>query len=192
LKSSPQLVPTASQTVGPFFHLGLTHPHSIANIAGPDAKGERVKFVCTVYDGEGKGLPDAMVEIWQADAEGSYRHPEGGQAENHDFFGFGRLHSGPDGRCEFETIRPGRVPGWTDALQAPHLNISVFARGVLKRLATRAYFAGEPANAEDAALALVPEERRETLMARPDQAEKGLWHFDIYLCGPRETVFFDI
>ena len=194
IENEMELIPTASQTVGPFFHLGLTDPHSIANIAGPKAKGERVKLICTVYDGEGKGIPDAMVEIWQADASGKYNHPEDTQEKIADpeCGGFGRLSSDAQGVCIFETIKPGRVPSWTDVAQAPHLGISVFARGILKRLATRAYFAGDAANAEDPVLALVAEDRRETLMARRDGAEPGVWRFDIYLSGPRETVFFDV
>jgi protocatechuate 3,4-dioxygenase alpha subunit len=194
LNNEMELFPTASQTVGPFFHLGLTDPHSIAKIAGPDARGERVKLVCTVYDGEGKAIPDAMVEIWQADAGGKYNHPEDTQNKtpDPDFAGFGRLSSNAQGVCVFETIKPGRVPSWTDVPQAPHLSISVFARGILKRLATRAYFAGDAANVEDPVLALVPDDRRDTLMARRDAVELGVWRFDIHLCGPHETVFFDV
>jgi len=189
-----ELFPTASQTVGPFFHLGLTDPHSIAKIAGPNAKGERVKLICTVYDGEGKVVPDAMVEIWQADAGGKYNHPEDTQEKtaDPDFGGFGRLSSDAQGVCVFETIKPGRVPSWTDVAQAPHLSISVFARGILKRLATRAYFAGDAANGEDPVLALVAEDRRDTLMAHRDGAEPDAWRFEVHLCGPRETVFFDV
>lgn len=97
-----------------------------------------------------------------------------------------------DGSCIFETIRPGRVPGPGNTLQAPHLAVSVFARGILKRLATRIYFSGDPANAEDPVLALVPADRRETLMASLDGERPGTWKFDVHLCGERETVFFDV
>jgi protocatechuate 3,4-dioxygenase alpha subunit len=188
------LVPTPSQTVGPYFHLGLTNAHSIAQIAGPNAKGERIKLTCTVYDGEGRAIPDAMVEIWQANAEGKYDHPDDAQEKpiDPDFGGFGRLSSDAAGRCVFETIKPGRVPGAQGALQAPHCNVSVFARGLLTRLAARIYFAGDPANGADPVLALVPKERRDTLMARPEQGAPGNWQFDIHLCGPQETVFFDV
>jgi protocatechuate 3,4-dioxygenase alpha subunit len=194
LKDEMDLIPTASQTVGPFFHLGLTNAGSIARIAGPNARGERIRLICKVIDGEGIPLPDAMVEIWQANADGKYHHPEDKQEKplDPDFGGFGRLSSDPNGICEFETIKPGRAPGMGGALQAPHLNISVFARGILKRLATRAYFAGDPANPGDAVLALVPEDRRDTLMALSDSGKPGLWRFDIHLCGPQETVFFDV
>jgi len=194
LKNDTELFPTGSQTVGPFFHLGLTDPYSIPTIAGPLVKGERVRLVCTIYDGEGNVLPDAMLEIWQANADGKYNHPEDTQEKplDEEFRGFGRLASDASGMCNFETIKPAGVPSWTNVLQAPHFVISVFARGVLKRLATRAYFAGEPANAEDPVLALVPADRRETLMARTDAGQPGVWRFDIYLSGEKETVFFDV
>ena len=147
-----------------------------------------------MYDGEGVPVPDAMLEIWQADAAGKYNHPEDPHDKERepDFLGFGRLASDRSGLCVFETVKPGRVCSWTSVVQAPHLVISVFARGVLKRLATRAYFAGDPANAEDPVLALVPEDRRNTLMAQPDPQKPSTWHFDIYLSGDKETVFFDV
>ena len=91
----------------------------------------------------------------------------------------------------FETVRPGRVPGIDGALQAPHINVHVFSRGVLRHVSTRIYFAGDPANEEDAILRLVPAARRETLMARPDTKQPGTWKIDFYLCGERETVFFN-
>jgi protocatechuate 3,4-dioxygenase alpha subunit len=187
-------IPTASQTVGPFFHLGLTNDHSISRIAGPRAHGEHIRLVCAVYDGEGQPIPDAMVEIWQADAGGKYNHPDDTQEKprDPDFRGFGRLCTDDKGLCSFETVKPGRVPSWTDVPQAPHLNISVFARGILKRLATRAYFAGDAVNTDDPALALVPEDRRQTLIATLDPANPALWRFSIYLSGPQETVFFDV
>jgi protocatechuate 3,4-dioxygenase alpha subunit len=187
------LVPTPSQTVGPFFYLGLTWKGSIGCLAGPGVKGERIRLMCAVFDGDAKPINDAMIEIWQANSNGKYNHPEDAQEKPVDteFVGFGRLHSDESGVCTFETIKPGRVPGPDNALQAPHLNLSVFARGVLKRLATRVYFAGEKANAGDPVLALVPEGRRDTLMAHADPKQPGVWRFDIHLCGKQETVFFD-
>lgn len=188
------LIPTSSQTVGPFFHLGLTDPRSIGSIAGPNVAGERVTLVCTVLDGDGLAVPDSMLEVWQANVEGKYNHPDDTQQKqaHPEFRGFGRLASDLNGKCVFQTIKPGRVPSWTSILQAPHLNLSVFARGMLKQLTTRVYFAGDRANAEDPALALVPEDRRETLLARPDPSQPGTWLFEIHLCGERETAFFDI
>jgi protocatechuate 3,4-dioxygenase, alpha subunit len=188
------LVPIPAQTVGPFFHLGLTSKGSIGCLAGPDIRGERVKLICTVLDGDGKPIDDGMIEIWQANADGKYNHPEDTQEKPIEagFLGFGRLPTDESGVCVFETIKPGRVPAWAGAEQAPHLNLSIFARGVLKRLATRVYFSGDPANVEDPVLALVPEQRRDTLMANPDPLQPGVWRFDIHLCGERESVFFDV
>jgi protocatechuate 3,4-dioxygenase alpha subunit len=181
------LVPIPSQTAGPFFHLGLTAHRSIGNLAAAGIKGKRIQLTCRVLDGEGVPMDDAMIEIWQADAEGRYSHSDGlGQ-----FHGFGRLATNEHGMCTFATIKPGRVPGNGTTLQAPHINVSVFARGILKRLATRIYFAGDPANHEDPVLNLVPADRRDTLLAQC-HTQPNEWHFDIRLCGDGETVFFDI
>jgi protocatechuate 3,4-dioxygenase, alpha subunit len=186
--------PTPSQTVGPFFHLGCTENDSVGSLVTEVTKGKRIRLVCQVFDGNGAPIPDAMIEIWQANAEGRYNHPEDLQKKALDpgFSGFGRLASDTNGACTFETIKPGRVAGNNGKEQAPHINVSVFARGVLKRLATRIYFAGDPANAEDAVLALVPQERRGTLLAQPGSSGGNEWRFDIYLCGNHETVFFDV
>ncbi|MGH9359748.1 MAG: protocatechuate 3,4-dioxygenase subunit alpha [Candidatus Acidiferrales bacterium] len=184
---------TPSQTVGPFFHV-LTANSSSGRIAGPEAKGRRIQLICRVFDGDGAPVNDALIEVWQANADGKYHHPEDTQEKAVDlaFCGFGRMATAEDGSCCFDTIKPGRVPGNGNTLQAPHLNLSVFARGVLKRLATRVYFAGGPANPEDTVLALTPEDRRGTLLAQPDPKRPGVWRFDIHLCGERETVFFDV
>lgn len=186
------MVPTASQTVGPFFHLGCTDRGTVENLLNPGSKGERILLTCRVLDGDGAPVNDAMIEIWQANAEGKYNHPDDAQAKALDpaFNGFGRMATDKIGICAFKTIRPGRVPGNDGELQAAHVNVSVFARGVLKRLATRVYFDGDPALANDAILALVPPERRGTLMAKG--IRPGEWNFDIHLCGPDETVFFDV
>lgn len=135
-----------------------------------------------------------MIELWQANAAGKYHHPDDPQstAADPDCSGFGRLGTDRDGVCVFETIKPGRVPGNEGTRQAPHLNVSLFARGVLKRLATRIYFDGDPANPEDPILALVPPERRNTLMARADPSHPTDWRIDVRLSGECETVFFDI
>ena len=145
----------------------------------------------SLRDGEGVPVSDAMIELWQADSEGNYRR-DSGPAVDRSFGGFGRLATAEDGSCTFETVRPGRVPGLGDSLQAPHINVSIFARGLLKGLCTRVYFAGDPANAEDQALALVPEIRRVTLLAQPDPARDHGWKFEIRLRGEGETVFFDV
>jgi protocatechuate 3,4-dioxygenase, alpha subunit len=185
------LTPTPSQTVGPYLHLGLTDAGSIARIASDGAKGQRVWLTFRVLDGNGAPVPDAMIELWQADTEGNYVHQES-SADGAAFHGFGRLATGEDGSCTFETIKPGRVPGPCETLQAPHINVSILGRGILKRLATRVYFAGEPANAADLVLALVPENRRATLLAQPDPARTSHWIFDVQLRGEGETVFFDV
>jgi protocatechuate 3,4-dioxygenase, alpha subunit len=183
-----------SQTVGPYFQILLTGRWAVSKIARPNAKGERVKLVCTVFDGQGERVPDAMIELWQANADGKYNHPSDKQKKPIDpgFLGFGRLGTNDEGICVFETIKPGRVPGKGKALQAPHLEVSVLARGLLKRLATRIYFADDAANDEDPVLALVPRARRSTLIAQQIADEPGAWRLDIHLSGKNETVFFDV
>jgi protocatechuate 3,4-dioxygenase alpha subunit len=186
--------PTPSQTVGPYFHLGCTRTHSVSCLAAPEAKGERIWLHCRVLDGDGLPVNDAMLELWQANSEGKYQHPEDTQDKPADSHcrGFGRLATKEDGTCIFETVKPGCVAGPGDSVQAPHINVSLFARGVLKRLPTRIYFQGSAANAGDPVLALVPENRRDTLMARRDARVAGHWIFEFRLCGENETVFFDI
>jgi protocatechuate 3,4-dioxygenase alpha subunit len=189
------LVPTPSQTVGPFFHFCLTNDKTcVRSIAGPQARGERVLLTVRVLDGNGEGVPDAMIEIWQANSEGKYNHPDDPQQKTLEpgFLGFGRMGTAENGTCEFETIKPGSVPGTGNAAQAPHLNLAVFGRGMMKQLYTRIYFAGDPANLGDPVLALVPVERRDMLMAHPDAARPGGWRFDVRLQGEGETVFFDV
>jgi protocatechuate 3,4-dioxygenase, alpha subunit len=194
LKNEVELVPVPSQTVGPYFAIGLAGQHSLARIAGPNAKGERVRLTCTLFDSQGEAVNDGLIEIWQANADGKYNHPDDPQSKplDPDFVGFGRGATDVNGSCVFETIRPGRVPGPNGVLQASHLAVSVFARGLLRRLPTRIYFAGGPANDEDPILALVPKERRDTLLAHRVAGQPCSWRFDIHLCGDRETVFFDI
>ena len=184
-------MPTPSQTVGPYLHLGLTDARSISRIAGDGVNGERVWLTFRVLDGEGVPVPDAMIELWQADAEGNYAS-QGSIADGAAFRGFGRMATAQGGSCTFETIRPGCVAGSGETVQAPHINVSILGRGILKRLSTRLYFAGEPANDVDPILALVPENRRATLLARPDPARTSNWIFDVRLRGESETVFFDV
>ena len=186
-------VPTPSQTVGPYFWIGLTQKYSKPKLAAPETKGERVRLTFTVLDGDGIPVDDCMLEIWQADADGKYRHPDDPRPQGDlTFAGFGRVGTDECGLCSVETIRPGRVPGPGNVLQAPHLNLAVYARGILKQFYTRVYFAGDPANADDPILAAVPKERRETLLAQPDPAQAGHWRMQIRLQGEQETVFFDI
>jgi protocatechuate 3,4-dioxygenase alpha subunit len=187
--------PTASQTTGPFFNFGLTTDPELGKLARNGAQGEPICLSLRVLDGAGLPAPgDAMIELWQADTGGRYAHPEDPRGTDVDphFNGFGRLETDIHGACIFETVKPGRVPGPDGKLQAPHINVAIFARGLLKQLYTRAYFAGDPANSEDAALALVPADRRETLLARPLSGQPNTWHLDIRLQGESETVFFDV
>jgi protocatechuate 3,4-dioxygenase, alpha subunit len=181
------LTPTPSQTAGPYLHLGLTDKRSVSCIAAEGVKGERVSLTFRLLDGDGVPVPDAMIELWQADSEGNYS-----TAVDAAFCGFGRMATAEDGSCTFETIRPGSVPGPDNGLQAPHINVSILGRGLLKRLSTRAYFAGDSANSNDPVLLLVPQLRRPTLLAQPDHTRKNGWTFEIRLRGEGETVFFDV
>jgi len=181
-----------SQTVGPFFSFGLT-AGDLGRMAREGAAGKRIWLVIRVLDGDGLPVPDAMIELWQADANGKYPHPEDRQEKTADpaFSNFGRMGTDESGTCAFETVRPGAVPAPGAGLQAPHINVHVFARGILWHLMTRIYFAGDPDNHEDPILNLVPFDRRETLFASPDNDEPDTWNFDIYLAGAYETVFFE-
>jgi protocatechuate 3,4-dioxygenase, alpha subunit len=189
-----ELTPIPSQTVGPYFSICLEGPCCVKKIAPDDVKGERVKLSCVVFDRDGKPVSDVMMEIWQANADGKYNHPADEQPKPVDpaFLGFGRQMTDENGVCDFETIKPGRVPGRGKTLQAPHLEVAVLARGILKQLPTRIYFAGDPANNECPVLAMVPKARRATLMAQPVASEPGSWRHEIRLSGAKETVFFDI
>jgi protocatechuate 3,4-dioxygenase alpha subunit len=182
-----------SQTLGPFYHLGLTSNPALGCLTRSEALGERIRVRFRLLDGDGIPVPDGMIEIWQADATGRYDHPGDtrDQAPDPGFCGFGRLATGTDGCCLFETIYPGPVPDGRGGCQAPHLNVTIFARGLLGRLSTRVYFEGDSGLAGDPVLNLVPEERRCTLIARRDPAPSR-WNFDIHLQGGEETVFFDI
>jgi protocatechuate 3,4-dioxygenase alpha subunit len=181
---------TPSQTVGPFFSCGLERLGTAA-LALSGVPGERVTVEGRVLDGEGQGVPDAMLELWQANAHGRYAHPEDARGLPLDpgFSGFGRVATDGDGWFRFTTIKPGAVPGPGGVVQAPHVAVSVFARGLQRRLVTRLYFPGD-AHAGDYALGLVPQARRPTLVARPGEVP-GALRWDVILQGPGETVFFD-
>ena len=182
---------TPFQTLGPFFDFGLVIPGGDI-VAEPAAAGRHITIEGTLRDGAGDLLPDGLIELWQASADGTYRHPHDPQDRPIDpsFHGFGRVATDEYGRFTFSTIVPGRVPGPDGRLQAPHLAVGVLARGLLTRLVTRMYFEDEPSNAEDGVLALVPAERRTTLLAVRNGADR--YRFDIVLQGPGETVFFDV
>ncbi len=185
-----RLQATAAQTIGPFFKLGLERTYC-ADLAGTDANGEPVEIRGHVFDGSGVPVPDALLEVWHADAEGRYPHPEDprGAAVPPGFQGFGRIPTDADGGFHFRTVRPGRVPGPRGVLQAPHLVIHVFMRGLLRHACTRLYFPDDPAMADDPVLQLVPAERRKTLIAR--QAAPNVLEWDVHMQGEDETVFFE-
>ncbi len=194
---------TPSQTVGPFFAYGLSpeqYNYPFGSIAGgtlvdDDTEGARIRVMGQVLDGEGTPIPDALIEIWQANAHGRYNHPADDRQDNlldPNFKGFGRVGTGtrPDSAFVFDTVKPGSV----DGRQAPHLNVVVLMRGMLLHAYTRIYFADEAeANAADPVLQSVPAERRDTLIARRDEHMAGqVYRFDIRMQGDRETVFFDV
>ena len=155
-------------------------------------RGERVAIEGCVLDGDAGAVSDAMIELWQANADGCYDHPEELQERVHDrdFHGFGRAATDEHGRFRFDTIKPGPVAGPGTALQAPHINVSIFARGLLKRLVTRIYFPDDPLNAGDAVLNAIASARRSTLIAQVERP--GVLRFHIVLQGEHETVFFDV
>lgn len=182
-----EVVATPSQTVGPFFRIGMESLYT-PDLA-PDAAG-RVAIGGRVLDGDGAPVNDAILEIWQANAHGRYAHPDDARALplTAGFTGFGRVPTGADGRFRFSTIKPGCVPGPGGVAQAPHLVVAVFMRGLLLHLLTRMYFPDEPRNASDPVLQLVPADRRATLIA--SRSAEGL-EWNVILQGDKETVFFD-
>ncbi len=192
---------TPSQTVGPFFKYGLTpngdyawNDAFSADLVTADTAGDRVRIEGRVFDGDGAPVPDCMLEIWQADAKGRFADPKDQRPPpNSTFRGFGRCGTDPNGGYAFDTIKPGSVPDPDGQPQAPHVLLAVFARGMLLHAYTRIYFDGEAANAADPVLALVPAERRATLIAaRAQGGGNAVYHFDIHLQGDNETVFFDL
>ena len=183
---------TPSQTSGPFLEIGLIGgPISSRLVDQSDPRAIHISGV--LLDGAGDPVPDGLVEIWQANAAGRYAHPADDREQipvEEGFTGFGRSATDAAGRFEFVTVKPGRVP-WVDGrLQAPHLLVGVFARGLLKRVATRMYFPDEEtANAEDPVLLALEPEERATLVAH---AENGALRFDIVLQGAGQTTFFAV
>jgi protocatechuate 3,4-dioxygenase alpha subunit len=200
---------TPSQTVGPYFAYGLA-PHSRchwapsadydwketvgANLVTPDATGEKIRIEGRVTDGDGLPINDAMIEIWQADSQGRYASPADKRARTNALFkGFGRSATDKEGGYSFDTIKPGAVPGPNGKPQAPHIVVCIYSRGMLRQVYTRLYFSDEAANAGDAILALVPEDRRGTLIAHKESGKgQTVYRFDIRVQGENETVFFDI
>jgi protocatechuate 3,4-dioxygenase alpha subunit len=178
---------TASQTVGPYFRIGLIYGREQNNLVQEQTAGQRIRITGTVFDGEGQPVPDAMIEIWQPDANGIFNHesdPLYEQADPH-FHGAGRAENRNEGAYEFRTIKPGGRDG-----NAPYINVYVFARGMLIHAMTRIYFEDEPTNASDSVLSELDAARQSTLIATRDDDEPATYHFDIHLQGEKETVFF--
>ncbi len=174
---------TPFQTIGPYFAVAMPAPgHD--RLADDSVPGERIRLEGRLLDGAGDPRPDGLIETWQADAKGHFR------ASGDGFVGFGRVPTDSAGGFGLDTVRPGPVPGPAGTIQAPHLLVSVLARGILTRLVTRIYFSDEPANRSDPVLALVPEARRHTLIA--NRTADGTFRIDLILQGPNETVFFDV
>ena len=214
---SPELFgQTPSQTVGPFFHYALPWKggadlvgqsalgartelfpadHDVLNVSPPHGPvaGETIEVRGQVFDGDGAPVPDALIEIWQANAAGRYASPADPRTDlpiDEGFMGFGRAATLDDGSYCFKTVRPGPVPGPGNTLQAPHIAVGVLGRGLIKRLVTRLYLADGEGLEADPILALVPAERRGTLIAE-QSGSPNVYRFDIVLQGERETVFFD-
>ncbi|RNF34644.1 protocatechuate 3,4-dioxygenase subunit alpha [Paracoccus methylarcula] len=196
---------TASQTAGPYVHIGLA-PGAAGfdiyrqelgqDIAGPNARGERIRVEGLVIDGMGSPVKDVLLEVWQANAEGHYAHPEGGGPVEDGFRGWGRVITDFEtGEWGFDTVKPGAVMGRNGRMMAPHLNLWIVSRGINIGLNTRMYFGDEEqANAADPVISLIEwEQRRATLIAqRSDLGGIPVYRFDIRLQGDDETVFFDI
>ena len=187
---------TSSQTVGPFFAPALLREDALRTVlTQPGTAGERIRIEGRVLDGDGLTVPDAMVEIWQANAHGRYHHPayQGQAPLDPAFLGFGRCDTAEDGSYWFETVKPGSVPFDGERRQAPHICVTVFARGLLNHLVTRLYFEDEPSNAGDPVLQCVPADRRATLLARRESGDTAVvYRLDIVLQGAGETAFFNL
>jgi protocatechuate 3,4-dioxygenase alpha subunit len=192
---------TPSQTVGPYFAYGLTSNGKYDwndafsnNLVTADTSGERIRVEGRVFDGDDQPMADCMLEIWQADAQGRFSDPQDkGALPNSSFKGFGRIGTDANGGYAFDTIKPGQVADPDGKPQAPHLVLAVFARGMLLHLYTRIYFDGEASNAADPVLALVPADRRHTLIAtRQPGSGNAVYRLDIHMQGDNESVFFDV
>jgi protocatechuate 3,4-dioxygenase alpha subunit len=181
---------STSQTIGPYLRIGLEWM-VIEDLAPQGVTGKRMQISGKVFDADGKPVNDAAVEIWQANSLGKYASPEDTQDQPLDpgFRGYGRSLTDEAGTFRFRTVKPGRVPGPDGTLQAPHITVTIFMRGLLKQLQTRMYFPDDPANADDPVLRLVPAERRGTLIAK--NRGDGALEWNIVLQGRNETVFFD-
>lgn len=195
---NPMMIQSPSQTVGPYFAQGLLRkgdPVFTNVLVSENTEGERIRIEGGVFDAEGRPIEDAMLEIWQANRHGRYNHPldEQDKPLDPEFMGHGRAATDIKGHYGFETIKPGPVPGPGNKTQAPHINVIVFARGMLSHAFTRIYFEDEPANQTDSVLMSIEDPaRRNTLIARREEADGAvIYRFDIRFQGEHETAFFD-
>jgi protocatechuate 3,4-dioxygenase alpha subunit len=183
---------TPSQTVGPYLRIGLLHDFITPNLVDP-SDPHAIRLRGRLLDGDGNPVPDGMIEIWQANAAGRYNHPADTREDvplEEGFLGFGRSHTENDGWYEFVTVKPGSVPWPAGGMQAPHVAVGVFGRGILKRIVTRIYFPEEgAANASDPVLSGLEAAERTTLIAT---AEDGGYVFHIHLQDPGQTTFFAV
>jgi len=193
---------TPAQTIGPFAAPVMTpnEPGKVNyawrqlvgnDLVTPDAVGDRIRIEGRMLDGDDAPVDGILFEIWQADGRGRYAHPRDPNRSNAAFKGFGRAESDLSGRFAFDTVKPGRVAGPNGTMQAPHLLVAIHMRGILSHLFTRIYFSDEASNADDPILALVPAERRDTIIAARDPSS-AIYRIDFRIQGTRETVFFDL
>ena len=195
---NPMMLQSPSQTVGPYFAQGLLREGDqvFTNVLiSENTEGERIRIEGCVFDAEGRPIEDAMIEIWQANSHGRYNHPldEQDKPLDPEFMGQGRASTDIKGNYRFETIKPGSVPGPDDNAQAPHINVIVFARGMLSHAFTRIYFEDEATNQNDPVLMSIEDEaHRNTLIATREEADGVVtFRFDIHFQGENETAFFD-
>jgi len=195
---NPMMIQSPSQTVGPYFAQGLLRDFDevFTNcLVTENTEGERIRIEGCVRDAEGRPIEDAMIEIWQANSHGRYNHPldEQDKPLDPEFMGHGRTSTDVNGKYRFETIKPGSVPGPGNTAQAPHINVIVFARGMLSHAFTRIYFENDSDNRNDPVLMSIEDEAyRNTLIARQEEtAGVVIYRFDIRFQGEHETAFFD-
>ena len=181
---------TTYQTVGPYFKIGLEAFYQ-EDLTKPNVPGEVIEISGTVFDADLAPVPDAVLELWQADSFGRYLvEPQRKPFE--DSFGFGRVPTNEAGQFHFRTIKPGAVQAGTSARQAPHILVSIFMRGLLYRLITRIYFSDEAGNADDPVLQSIESQRRNSVLAKADPAQPHRYEWNVFLQGENETVFFDL
>jgi protocatechuate 3,4-dioxygenase alpha subunit len=183
---------TIPQTAGPYFHIGLRWLFG-DRVAEAHAAGRHIAVEGRVVDGDGVPVSDAMLEVWQADPNGTYAHPDDphGRPVTPGFRGYARVPTSSEGWFRFTTVKPGRVPAPDGGMQAPHIVVALFMRGLLRQAVTRIYFSDEPSNQDDMVLLRVPAPRRSTLIARPKPGPADVFEWNIILQGSHETVFFD-